>query len=392
LPTSPSPSRIQATGLGLVALPALPAVAHSLSGTPAQAQSSLAVFLAGMAAGQFIYGPASDRIGRRIPLLFGAMVFVMGSAMCAMAPNMEWLIVARFFQALGGSAGGVVSRAVVRDKFDHTETARTLSLLMLIMGLAPILAPLFGGWILSVANWRWIFWFQSIFGVVTALATFVMLAESRSEVTALQARSENPVQAVVTLLKSRRLLGYAVAGALNGAALFTYISASPGLIISTYGFSPQAFGWIFGINAVAVIGANQINRWLLKRMTPDKVLARASLISCGLASVLAIGAISGFGGKWGVLVPLFFTLGTYSLMQGNTSAGALSVDPKRAGSISALMGTLSFGSGALGSAFAAHLADGSARPMAVIITLAMFGSTAFLHLLALKPDRSQASI
>ncbi|MDP1962231.1 MAG: multidrug effflux MFS transporter, partial [Reyranella sp.] len=227
-------------------LPALPAIGKALGGTPEATQGTLAVFLAGMAIGQFLYGPASDRYGRRAPILVGVAVYVAASIWCALTQSMEGLIFARFVQALGGCAGAVVARAVVRDQFDHTETARVLSLLTLVMGVAPIVAPLLGGWVMVIAGWRGIFWTLALFGCLVGLAVFLRLRESRSEETAAQARSETPLKAYGQLLRNRRLIGYALAGALNGAVLFTYISSSPALVIETYGFSPQAFGWVFG--------------------------------------------------------------------------------------------------------------------------------------------------
>lgn len=364
-------------------LPALPEIGRSLAATPEATQLTLATFLFGMAIGQFLYGPASDRFGRRTPILVGIAVYVAASVWCALSTSIEGLQAARFVQALGGCAGAVVARAVVRDQFSHTETARMLSLLTLVMGVAPIVAPVLGGWVLTVAGWRTIFWVLALFGLACGAAVALRLRESRSEETAAQARAESPLRAFAALARERRLLGYALGGALNGAVLFTYISSSSELVITIYGHSPQVFGWVFGLNAVGVIGASQVNRMLLRRRTPDDVLRRASLAAIGFGVLMTLVAATGLGGQWTVLPLLFLCLASYGLMAGNTMAGALSVDPRRAGSISALMGGLSFGAGALASWAGGALHNGTALPMAGIMLTCLLGSAAALWFLAL---------
>ncbi|MGA0605024.1 multidrug effflux MFS transporter [Phenylobacterium sp. VNQ135] len=384
------------TGMGPLAidmyLPSLPAIGADLHASAGQAQATVSAFLAGMAFGQFFYGPAADRLGRRPAILVGVVIFVLASAGCALAATPEQLLLGRFVQALGACAGGVVSRAIVRDQFDHRDTARVLSLLMLVMGLAPILAPLLGGLLLTFGGWRLNFWFMTVFGALLAAAAFLRLRETRGEETTRLAQSESPLQAYAALLRQPRLIGYALAGALNGATLFTYIASSPELLIETYGISAQAFGWVFGLNAVGIIGANQVNRWLLRTRTPDQVLSRVSVLALVFALALTFFAVSGLGERWTVLPLLFLVLASYGLMGGNTTAGALSVDPKRAGSTSALLGGLSFGAGAVASSLAGLFHDGTPRPMAIAMLLALTGSFVALRKLALPkvPARPQA--
>ena len=378
------------TGMGPIGidmyLPSLPAIGQSLHASAGQMQGTVAAFLAGMAVGQVFYGPAADRLGRRPPILLGIAIFIAASALCAMATTPQMLLVGRFIQALGACAGGVVSRAVIRDRFDHTETARMLSLMMLIMGLAPILAPLLGGFLLVFGGWRLNFWFMTAFGIVIAFFGWFRLQESRTDATARQAASENPFQAYAALLRQRRLIGYALAGGLNGATLFTYIAASPELLIGTYGIPASAFGWVFGLNAVGIIGANQVNRWLLRRMTPDRVLRRASLVAAGFGAALMLAAVTGIGERWSVLPLLFCMLASFGFMQGNTMAGALNVDPTRAGAISALQGAVGFATGALASMLAGLLHDGTPRPMATVMLVGVVGSAIALRTLALPKD------
>jgi MFS transporter, DHA1 family, multidrug resistance protein len=371
-------------------LPSLPALVLDLHTSIDAGQETLAAFFAGLSIGQLLYGPASDRFGRRLPVLLGVSVYVAASIACALAPDIELLIAARFAQALGGCGGIVVARAVVRDRFDHQESARIFSLLTLIMGVAPILAPLLGGLLLKLAGWRAIFALLAVFGALVGLSAHRFLEESRSEAVAARARSEHPIRAYGALLKERRLVGYLLAGGLNGACLFAYISASPDLIIGTYHISPQAFGWVFGTNAFGLIGASQLNRILLRRFHADRVLAAASLISLGFAFLLFAIAVTGLGGMWGVLTSLFLVLASFGFMQANTMAGALSVDPLRAGSTSALMGASSFACGALAASLVGLLHDGTPRPLALVMLGSLAGCAVALFGLALRKVPAQA--
>jgi len=379
------------TAMGPVAidmyLPSLPAIGAGLHASAGEAQATVSAFLAGMAVGQLFYGPASDRLGRRSPILFGVVIYVLASIACGLATSPTMLIAGRFVQALGACAGGVVSRAIVRDRFTHNETARMLSLMMLIMGLAPILAPLLGGALLGMGGWRLNFWFMTSFGVAVGVAGLLRLKESRSEETSAHAATETPLHAYLALMREPRLVGYALAGALNGATLFTYIASSPDLLIKTYGIAPSLFGWVFGLNAVGIIGSNQVNRFFLRQRTPDQILAKASLIAVALGIALAFAALSGIGERWSVLTLLLALLSSYGFLQGNTMAGALNVDPRRAGAISALMGAVSFGTGALASAAAGVLHDGTPRPMALVMVVSLAGSALCLHFLALPKEQ-----
>jgi len=371
-------------------LPALPEIGRDLNAGSAGAELTVAAFLIGLSVGQLAYGPLSDRIGRRPPVLAGGVLYVAVSVGCALATTVESLVVLRVLQALGGCAGIVVSRAVVRDRFDHQQSARIFSLLMLIMGLAPILAPLVGGWILGAAGWRAIFWLLAVFGVVTTLAVLLRLPESRSEETAARARAERPVAAYLAILKNRAAVGYILVGAAASAAMFTYIAASAELLIQTYEIAPQDFGWIFGTNAAGIIGASQLNRALLKRFDADAILTAGLAVACTAALILVGAALSGFGGMWGVLVPLFFCIAIHGLGSPNAVAGAMAMDPHRAGSVSALVGFAQFGLGAGAAGLVGVLHDGTARPMAIVIAACLFGALAVL-LLVVAPTRRAAA-
>jgi len=365
-------------------LPSLPSIGKTFHTSTGAAQATLASFFIGLAVGQVFYGPASDRWGRRWPLFFGVAVYVAASAACALAPSLEALIAARFLQALGGCAGPVIARAVVRDRFGHRQSARILSQLMLVMGLAPILAPIAGGALLSLGGWRVIFWILAAFGAVVGVWMFFALAETRSAATAAQARDESPLRAYLSLIRNRALVGYGLAGAFNSAALFAYITASPALLIGVYHIPAAAFGWVFGINAVGLIAMSQVNAHLLRRHMPQTIVMASRPLAIGCAAVLALAAFTGWGGMWGVLIPLFFVVASFGLVGANTQATALNIDPIRAGSISALLGGIGFGAGALVAGLTGALQDGTARPMAAVILAAILASTASLRLAGLR--------
>lgn len=379
------------TALGPIAidmyLPALPAIAKDLGATPSDAQLTVSVFLVGLSLGQLIFGPLSDRYGRRGLMLLGVLLFVAGSAGCMVASDLGALIGFRILQSLGACAGMVLSRAVVRDRFAASEILHVLSMMMLVLGVAPILAPLVGGWVLLVGDWRIIFAIQAAVGAALAIAVLFGLPESRSEATADQARAENPIQSYAALLGRRRFLAYMLAGAASGAALFTYIAVSPDVLIVQQHVPPEHFGWVFGVNGAAVIGAVQINARLARRWPSDWILRRALVCGFAAASLLLVAAATGLGGLWGLLAPLFLVIGSYGFTQGNAQAEAMKVDDRRAGASAALLGAGSFGGGSLAAGVAGLARNGTAVPMAAVILGSL--ALALLSLAVLAP-RSRA--
>jgi len=368
-------------------LPSLPTIAHSFGVSNGAAQGTLASFLAGLALGQLAYGPASDRWGRKGPIIMGTTIYVVASVACAFSKSIEMLIIARFLQAVGGSAGTVIARAIVRDRFGHRDSARVLSMLMMVSGVAPVIAPLIGSALVTVVGWRANFWLMAVVGSMVLAGSVFRLRESRSEESRLHALSEHPARTYLALLTHPRLLGFVLAGALNGAALFAYVSAAPGLLIGFYGVPAAQFGWYFSANSVALITMSQWNRVMLRRRTPEQIVALVRPISLAFAGALALTAWTGVGGEWGVLIPLFFILGSFGLMTANTMAGGLNIDPRRAGSISALMGGTQFAFGALASSFTGLMHDNGPKPLSLAIVICMTGSGAALYGLALRKDK-----
>lgn len=364
-------------------LPTLPAIARDYGTSAAAVQLTLSTFFVGMALGQLFFGPLSDRIGRRPTILIGCAVYVAASLFCALAPTIEALVVGRFFQALGCCAAMVTCRAIVRDRYDHRDSARIFSLLMLVLAIAPLLAPTVGGWIAAAAGWHAVFYAFVAVGVAISAAVGLRLDESRSAATAQAARGQDVLSAYARLLGHKRLIGYLLVGAANGATLFSYIAASPDLVVNSWGFSESQFGLVFAAIAVGVVGSSQVNRLLLKHRSPDAILAWATLGAA--AAGVALWLVALFDAPMlVVLAAVFVALSSNGLIAANASAGALNVDPLRAGAISGLMGGINFGMGAAASALAAAMYDGTARPLAANVAVALLLAAAAYHLLA-KP-------
>ena len=364
-------------------LPTLPAIARDYGTSAAAVQLTLSTFFVGMALGQLFFGPLSDRIGRRPTILIGCAVYVAASLFCALAPTIEALVAGRFFQALGCCAAMVTCRAIVRDRYDHRDSARIFSLLMLVLAIAPLLAPTVGGWIAAAAGWHAVFYAFVAVGVAISAAVGLRLDESRSAATAQAARGQDVLSAYARLLGHKRLIGYLLVGAANGATLFSYIAASPDLVVNSWGFSESQFGLVFAAIAVGVVGSSQVNRLLLKHRSPDAILALATLGAA--AAGVALWLVALFDAPVPVvLAAVFVALSSNGLIAANASAGALNVDPLRAGAISGLMGGINFGMGAAASALAAAMYDGTARPLAANVAVALLVAAAAYHMLA-KP-------
>lgn len=347
-------------------LPALPAIAAELGGGMEGAQLTLAVFFLGMAAGQLLHGPLADRYGRRRPLFAALGVYVAASVLCALAWGMGWLILFRLMQALGGCAGMVISRAVVRDLADRMDPVRMMARLFLIMGVAPMLAPLLGGWIAAWLGWRAIFAFLALVGVTALLLCWRFLPETlppdrRRRVSTPQiARDFGGLLATAPFMAAALGSGCAIAG------MFAYIAGSPFVFIELHGVAPENFGWLFGAGAAGVIGCGQLAGPLAQRFGRARVYGLA-LLGLACAGVIAAVTVALGMGFWALYAALLAYLCLIGLALPLGGIIAITPFPHMAGTASALIGTLQFALGAVAGLALALLHDGTALPMATVM-------------------------
>ncbi|MER6203495.1 Bcr/CflA family multidrug efflux MFS transporter [Streptomyces sp. NPDC001586] len=365
-------------------LPALPQVTDALNSPAATVQLTLTACLAGMALGQLVIGPMSDKWGRRRPLLAGMVVYVLATAICALAPTAELLISFRLLQGLAGAAAIVIARAVVRDLYDGDEMARFFSTLMLISGAAPIIAPLIGGQVLRFADWRGVFVVLTGVGTVLTLMVWRSLGETLPPERRHTGGVGSALRTMRGLLGDRVFAGYTLTGGFAFAVLFSYISASPFVVQEIYGASPQAFALLFGLNSVGLILVGQVNgKLLVGRVSLDKVLAVGLATITAAAVALLLMSTGAFGevGLTPIAAALFVLMSAMGVVLPNTNAQALMRTPHAAGSASALLGTSSFLIGAIASPLVGIAGEDTAVPMALVqLVCALLSLTAFLGL------------
>ncbi|WP_256975173.1 multidrug effflux MFS transporter [Streptomyces sp. CS159] len=362
-------------------LPALPEVTRSLSAPAATVQLTLTACLAGMALGQIVVGPMSDKWGRRRPLLAGLAVYVVATALCAVAPNVELLVAFRLVQGLAGAAGIVIARAVVRDLYDGVAMARFFSTLMLISGVAPVVAPLIGGQILRFTDWRGVFVVLVVVGVVLGVVVWARLPETLPVEERHAGGAGDTLRAMRGLLADRAFTGYMLAGGFAFASLFAYVAASPFVVQEIYGASAQTFSLLFGLNSVGLVVVGQINgKILVGRVRLDRVLGLGLVVVIAAATALLLMSLGVFGevGLGPVAVALFVLMSAMGVSLPNTQALALMRVRKSAGSASALLGTSSFLIGAVASPLVGIAGEDTAVPMAVVQLVAAVVALGFL--------------
>ena len=368
-------------------LPALPSLTRDLAAGPSLVQLTLTACLAGLAAGQLVAGPLSDAWGRRRPLLAGTAVYAAASLLCMVAPNVAVLIAFRLVQGAAGGAAIVIARAVVRDLYDGTAAARFFSLLMLVNGLGPVLAPVIGGQLLRFTSWRGVFVVLAVLGAAMVAAAMAGLRETLPAGHRHTGGLAATVVTFVRLSADRTFAGYALSGGLAFAAMFAYISGSPFVIQEIFHLSAQQFSLIFAVNALGIVGCSQLSAMLVRRVPPPVLLGGGLAVSVAGAALLVV-AVAAHLGLPAVLPALFLVAASIGLIMPNATALALSGRPPEvAGSASALVGVAQFLFGGTAAPLVGIAGPRTTAPLAIVIAVLSTGALLAYLLLACRPRR-----
>jgi MFS transporter, DHA1 family, multidrug resistance protein len=370
-------------------LPALPSMAHDLSASPAAVALTLTASLVGLGVGQLVAGSLSDALGRRRPVLVGLLVYTASSVLCALAPDVWTLCALRLLQGAAGAAGIVIARAVVRDLYSGVEGARFFARLMIVIGLAPILAPIVGGQLLHITDWRGVFLVLAAIGAVLTVFSWRALPETLPPGARQRGGLASMLSVLGVLLRDRRFMGLTLCFGLFFGAIFAYIAGSPFVLEDIFGISPQLFGVLFACNAVGLVVASQAGGRVVGRYGPQR------LLTIGVAAGTATGAgllltVLGHGGLAPVLLCFFFLPASFGLVAPNVTALALAPFPHVAGSASALMGLMQFGLGAAVAPLVGVAGSHTAVPTAIVIA-AMVLAAAVVLWASISGERTRAA-
>ncbi|WP_375504670.1 multidrug effflux MFS transporter [uncultured Jatrophihabitans sp.] len=349
-------------------VPGLPRLADDLSSSASMAQLTVTTCLIGLAVGQLLAGPMSDALGRRRPLLIGVAVYAVAGFACALAPNIWLLILFRGVQGVGGAFALVIAYACVRDRYTGNAAARYFSLLLLVTGLAPILAPLVGAQILSLSGWRAIFVALAALSGAVLIACVGWLPESLPR----QSRQSGGLRATgevyVRLLKDRSLVGYALTNAFVFSAMFAYISGSPFVLEDLHGLSPRQYSIVFAVNALGLVAAAQASGRLVRHVEA-RLLLSVGAIGSAVGGVALFVFVTAGAGLWPLLAGFFVVVTSVGLVLPNAAALSLEHHGANAGAAAALLGFSQYLFGGLAAPLVGIHASNGALPTAVVIAL-----------------------
>ncbi|MCU5774836.1 multidrug effflux MFS transporter [Erwiniaceae bacterium BAC15a-03b] len=346
-------------------LPAMPVMAKDLHG---DAGLTITGFLIGFCLAQLIWGPISDHFGRKAPLFIGLILFIIGSAGCALSTDITQIVFWRVFQALGACTGPMLARAMIRDLFGRTRAAQMLSTLMVIMAIAPIAGPLLGGQMIRVTSWHNIFWLLTLIGALM-LVLMCWLPETLAEEKRVKTSLAGAFSNYYHLLKNTRFMRFTLCVTFYYVAAYAFITGSPFVYISYFGIDPQHYGGLFAVNVVGLMAVSMVNRRLVHRYPLESLLKFAVVIAAVAAITLAISTKLGFGGIVMIVLAVFIFFSMNGIIAATSTAAAMDAVPDMAGSASALTGSLQYGSGIISSLLLALLSDGTPWTMSWIIAL-----------------------
>lgn len=364
-------------------LPSIPAIADALDTSIPVVQQSVSAYFFGLAAGQIVCGPFSDRFGRRPILFAGLVLYLVATLACVYAPTIDILIVGRAVQGLGASATPAAGRAVIRDIWSGDMAARAMSFVMMTMAFAPVIAPLLGGQIFTYFGWQAIFWLMAGFGLLLIALVLFRLPETNTPERRAGVSIGAFFRAYRYVLTSRRAWAYLLTGGLAFGALFAYITSSSAVYIEFFGVDPQYFGFLFAINVIGLTLGNWFNSRYVAHFGYQKLLGAGTAISLVGVTILLVCSLQAVGGIAAVIIALFIAVGPVAMTGANAIAGLLNLFPKNAGAASALFGVFQFGLGAVAGTFTGLFA-GTSAPTAMALAMIIMAGGAFLGWLWLR--------
>lgn len=353
-------------------LPAMPQMQRDLQGN---VELTITGFLVGFALAQLVWGPVSDRVGRRRPLIAGVALFVVGSIGCALSQSIGQIVFWRMFQAFGACTGPMLARAMVRDRYERTRAAETLSTLTVIMAIAPIVGPLLGGQIIRISTWHAIFWLLAGIGTLMLLI-LRLLPETHLP----DRRATTPLSSAfadyAALLRHAPFMRYTLCVTFFYVGAYAFITGSPGVYIEHFHVDAQHYGWLFAVNIVGLMALSLVNRRLVTRFSLDTLLRAATAVAALAMLAAALLMTLRIGGLWGLVLPVFVFFSTNGVIAACATAAALDGVPDRAGSAAALIGSLQYGSGIVSSLLLAWLSDGTPRALVRVMFVFALGAAA----------------
>jgi len=366
-------------------LPALPAIAADFHTSAAAAQGSILAFFLAIALGQVVYGPVSDSFGRKAPLYFGIILYIIGTIACSLAPSMEWLIVARFVQGIGACAGGTIPSAVVRDLHTGHEAARLMSLIMLVFSVSPMLAPLTGSFVVQFGTWREIFWIIAVLGLASLAVGWFWLKETRPPAERIPFDAGAIARNYLALFRDWHYLGVVLIGAFGISSFFAYLAGSSFIYIDHFGLTPTEFSLAFSVNAMAFIGMAQFSSVFGKRFGLAAVINAALTFYLATTSILLALMLAGVDNVFVLIGMLFISFGAMGLVIPSTAPLALQNYGATAGTASALMGTLQLVIAAVVIGIVSAFASGGALPMVVAMVVCALIAFVFGRITLTRP-------